>query len=225
MITTDLQKEVQFNDFEILLQILIQKISELQTELCNERISKDHQIASLSANLEKLKVSTSASESAAELSEQEIASLAETILSLKDEIATKDANLVEIQKKLDEESSSDELKTLHGLYQDAQGELLRLKNSTKESLEEANAELEKALDDLSKSQERLKCQQKDSEAILCETKKTYQEEIDELSSVVATLRESAENKTSSADDSELVKKLQAEVGNAQAIQQLTAFLD
>ena len=225
MITTDLQKEVQFNDFEILLQILIQKISELQTELCNERISKDYQIASLSANLEKLKVSTSASESAAELSEQEIASLAETILSLKDEIATKDANLVEIQKKLDEESSSDELKTLHGLYQDAQGELLRLKNSTKESLEEANAELEKALDDLSKSQERLKCQQKDSEAILCETKKTYQEEIDELSSVVATLRESAENKTSSADDSELVKKLQAEVGNAQAIQQLTAFLD
>ena len=218
MITTDLQKEVQFNDFEILLQILIQKISELQTELCNERISKDHQIASLSANLEKLKVSTSASESAAELSKQEIASLAETILSLKDEIATKDANLVEIQKKLDEESSSDELKTLRGLYQDAQGELLRLKNSTKESLEEANAELVKALDDLSKSQERLKCQQKDSEAILCETKKTYQEEIDELSSVVATLRESAENKTSSADDSELVKKLQAQVGKAYAIQ-------
>ena len=218
MITTDLQKEVQFNDFEILLQILIQKISELQTELCNERISKDHQIASLSANLEKLKVSTSASESAAELSKQEIASLAETILSLKDEIATKDANLVEIQKKLDEESSSDELKTLHGLYQDAQRELLRLKNSTKESLEEANAELVKALDDLSKSQERLKCQQKDSEAILCETKKTYQEEIDELSSVVATLRESAENKTSSADDSELVKKLQAQVGKAYAIQ-------
>ena len=167
--------------------------------------------------MEKLKISTSASESAAELSKQEIASLAETILSLKDEIATKDANLVEIQKKLDEESSSDELKTLHGLYQDAQRELLRLKNSTKESLEEANAELVKALDDLSKSQERLKCQQKDSEAILCETKKTYQEEIDELSSVVATLRESAENKTSSADDSELVKKLQAQVGKAYAI--------
>jgi kinesin family protein 20 len=163
--------------------------------------------------LEKLKVSTSASESAAEFSKQENSSLAETILSLKDEIETKDANLVEIQKKLDELSSSDELKTLQGLYQDAQGELLRLKNSTNESMEEAKAELEKALDDLSKSHKRLKCQQKDSEAILCETKKTYQGEIDELSSVVATLRESAENKISSADDSELVKKLQAEVFN------------
>ncbi|CBY21516.1 unnamed protein product [Oikopleura dioica] len=99
IITTDLQKE---------------KINELQNELRDERISKDHEIASLSSNLDKLKVSTSASEH-------------------------------------------------------------------------------------------------DSDATLYKMKKTYQEEIYELSSVIATLRESAENKTSSADDSELVKKLQAEI--------------
>ena len=56
--------------------------------------------------MEKLKVSTSESESAAELTEQKNASLAEIISSLKDEIAAKDANLVEIQKKLDENKTS-----------------------------------------------------------------------------------------------------------------------
>jgi len=56
-------------------------------------------------------------------------------------------------------------------------------------------------------------------------KKTYQEEIYELSSVIATLRESAENKTSSADDSELVKKLQAEVNNFQPHRYSMTFLD
>ena len=161
--------------------------------------------------MEKLKVSSSASESDAELRKQENASLAKTISSLEDEIVAKNAAIVDIQKRLDENLSSDELKTLQGLYQDAQEELLSLKKSSEESLEEAKAELKNALDELSKSQESLKDHQKDSEATLSEVKKTYQEEIDELSSVIATLRESAENKTSSADDSELIKKLQAEV--------------
>jgi len=196
MITTDLQKE---------------KINELQTELRNERLSKDHEIASLSSNLEKLKVSSSASESAAELNKQENASLTKTILSLKDEIATKEANLLEIQKNFDEKPSSDEFKTLQGLYEDAQQEILCVKKSSEENLHEAKAELKKALDDLSKTQEMLEDHRNDSGATLHKMKEAYQEEIDELSSVIATLRESAENKTSSADDSELVKKLQAEI--------------
>ncbi|CBY09461.1 unnamed protein product [Oikopleura dioica] len=192
-------------------RIIIQKINELQTELRNERISKDHEIASLSSNLEKLKVSSSVSESAAELNKQENASLTKTILSLKDEIATKEANLAEMQKKFDEKPSPDELKTLQGLYEDAQQEILYLKKSSEQNLHEAKAELEKALGDLSKTQEKLEDHRNDSDATLYKMKKTYQEEIDELSSVIATLRESAENKTSSADDSELVKKLQAEI--------------
>jgi len=192
-------------------RIIIQKINELQTELRNERISKDHEIASLSSNLEKLKVSSSVSESAAELNKQENASLTKTILSLKDEIATKEANLAEMQKKFDEKPSPDELKTLQGLYEDAQQEILYLKKSSEQNLHEAKAELEKALGDLSKTQEKLEDHRNDSDATLYKMKKTYQEEIDELSSVIATLRESAKNKTSSADDSELVKKLQAEV--------------
>ena len=146
-------------------------------------------------------------------------------MSLKDEIATKEANLLEIQKNFDEKPSSDEFKTLQGLYEDAQQEILCVKKSSEENLHEAKAELEKALDDLSKTQEKLEDHRNDSEASLYKMKKTYQEEIYELSSVIATLRESAENKTSSADDSELVKKLQAEVNNFQPHRYSMTFLD
>jgi len=146
-------------------------------------------------------------------------------LSLKDEIATKEANLLEIQKNFDEKPSSDEFKTLQGLYEDAQQEILCVKKSSEENLHEAKAELKKALDDLSKTQEMLEDHRNDSGATLHKMKEAYQEEIDELSSVIATLRESAENKTSSADDSELVKKLQAEVINFRLHIFLMTFID
>ena len=165
----------------------------------NERLSKDHEIASLAGDLEKLKVSQKASEEASESDKQELAKLKDAVSSLTYEIAAKEA----IIKKLEEEIESNRSTTSDALEK-AKKDLHTAQESSKAELEKANADLKQAEEDLKQLKET-------SDAELSRVKQTMEEEIEELKGVVATLREKAEDDKSSPSDSEEVEKLQAEV--------------
>ena len=87
-----------------------------------------------------------------------------------------------------------------------------MKDSLAADFEKVNVDLNKARDDLQKAQDDRRVSEESSAAKLVESKEASQEEIDELKSVIATLRENAVNQSApSAVDSELVETLRDEV--------------